>query len=689
MAAVREATDGRGVDVVLDMVGAPYLARNLECLAEEGRLVQIGVQQGPQAELNLLAVMQRRLTVTGSTLRPRPVAEKGRIARALLANVWPKIEAGAIRPVLHARLPLARGPRGPPRDGILRPHRQACPDNLEVRRPGGRSQESSLKSILDRFLAKPEWQSPDAAVRAAAVLRLSSEERELLGSFAEDPDPRVRKAAVKKIHDPALLARLGSTDTDEGVREEAAEALLAIAVHSHEAARAGAALEGLGQPKHLLAVVRSAAVAEVRRAALGQAQPTPRPSRPRRAKPRTRTCACSRWPASTSPACCSGWPRTASTSRWPWRRSRSCEGEAALRAVAGRAKAPAASRRARARLEAEGPADPTRLVRARIGSRRSPAGSRRGRARGLRAQAGRAARGAGSARARPRRARGRLREAGGDDRRAGPGGHRRGPGRLGRPRSLAGVRGGGAPASLRGGPRGLPPAGRGRPGPGREARAARAPPGRGGDGGPGRGPGRGAHRPRRRAEAMAGGGRAQGRPATSQKGRFDNARGPPRRARGQGTGRARGEGPAGPRTPQVARGAPRRPRASGDPEPQGRRPRGARGEGRPRPPGGAAPQEGSGRPPRPPGGRAQGPLPAPPGAARRHRVEALGQRVGPGGARGPRRGAARRRSRAQTRIWRRRPSRCATWTRAGRPRPRWTRPRARPSGSTSRRLATW
>ena len=107
VAGVREATGGRGVDVLLDMVGAPYLARNLDCLAVEGRLVQIGVQQGPKAELNLLTVMQRRLTVTGSTLRPRTVAEKGRIAAALREQVWPKIEAGAIRPVLHARLPLA------------------------------------------------------------------------------------------------------------------------------------------------------------------------------------------------------------------------------------------------------------------------------------------------------------------------------------------------------------------------------------------------------------------------------------------------------------------------------------------------------------------------------------------------------------------------------------------------------
>jgi NADPH:quinone reductase-like Zn-dependent oxidoreductase len=107
VAATREATGGRGADVILDMVGAPYLTRNLECLAVDGRLVQIGVQQGPKAELNLLTVMHNRLTVTGSTLRPRTVAEKGAIAAVLRAQVWPKIEAGAMRPVIHARLPLA------------------------------------------------------------------------------------------------------------------------------------------------------------------------------------------------------------------------------------------------------------------------------------------------------------------------------------------------------------------------------------------------------------------------------------------------------------------------------------------------------------------------------------------------------------------------------------------------------
>lgn len=106
-AAVAAHTAGRGVDVVLDMVGAPYLERNLACLATEGRLVQIAVQGGFKAELNLLTVMQKRLAVTGSTLRPRPVAEKAAIAAALRRHVWPRLDRGEIRPVVHARFPLA------------------------------------------------------------------------------------------------------------------------------------------------------------------------------------------------------------------------------------------------------------------------------------------------------------------------------------------------------------------------------------------------------------------------------------------------------------------------------------------------------------------------------------------------------------------------------------------------------
>ena len=101
-------TAGRGVDVVLDMIAGDYLARNLKCLAVEGRLVIIAVQHGPKVErLNVLPVMLRRLTVTGSTLRPRSVEQKAAIAHALHAKVWPLLAAGTVRPVVHARFPLA------------------------------------------------------------------------------------------------------------------------------------------------------------------------------------------------------------------------------------------------------------------------------------------------------------------------------------------------------------------------------------------------------------------------------------------------------------------------------------------------------------------------------------------------------------------------------------------------------
>ncbi|HET7378475.1 MAG TPA: NAD(P)H-quinone oxidoreductase [Gaiellales bacterium] len=103
---VKHATGGRGVDVILDMVGGDYLSRNLEALAIDGRLVQIAFLKGSQVELNLNPLMRKRLTLTGSTLRPRTPAEKGLIARALEAHVWPHVAAGEVRPVIHAVFPL-------------------------------------------------------------------------------------------------------------------------------------------------------------------------------------------------------------------------------------------------------------------------------------------------------------------------------------------------------------------------------------------------------------------------------------------------------------------------------------------------------------------------------------------------------------------------------------------------------
>lgn len=106
---IREITGGRGVDVVLDIVGAPYTIRNLSCLAMDGRLIQIAVMYGSKVDgFDLLSVMVRRLTVTGSTMRPRPTNEKGSIALALAEKVWPLLNAGRCGPVIYEVFPLDR-----------------------------------------------------------------------------------------------------------------------------------------------------------------------------------------------------------------------------------------------------------------------------------------------------------------------------------------------------------------------------------------------------------------------------------------------------------------------------------------------------------------------------------------------------------------------------------------------------
>jgi len=106
VAVVKQATGGRGVDLILDMVGGDYLPRNISALAVEGRHVSIAFLRGPTVELNLQPVMLKRLTLTGSTLRARSVEQKGAIARALREKVWPLLESGAVKPRLHARFPL-------------------------------------------------------------------------------------------------------------------------------------------------------------------------------------------------------------------------------------------------------------------------------------------------------------------------------------------------------------------------------------------------------------------------------------------------------------------------------------------------------------------------------------------------------------------------------------------------------
>lgn len=104
---VNAATGGRGVDVILDMVAGSYVARNVQCLADDGRAVIIAVQGGVKAEFDAGQVLRRRLTITGSTLRPRPIAFKAGIARALRERVWPLLESRAIAPVIFRQLPAS------------------------------------------------------------------------------------------------------------------------------------------------------------------------------------------------------------------------------------------------------------------------------------------------------------------------------------------------------------------------------------------------------------------------------------------------------------------------------------------------------------------------------------------------------------------------------------------------------
>jgi putative PIG3 family NAD(P)H quinone oxidoreductase len=106
VAEVAQLTGKKGVDLILDMVGGPYIEKNLKSLALEGRVVQIAFLQGSKVALDVMPLMLKRLTFTGSTLRPRTVEQKAAIAQALQQQVWPLLESGKVKPVIHATFPL-------------------------------------------------------------------------------------------------------------------------------------------------------------------------------------------------------------------------------------------------------------------------------------------------------------------------------------------------------------------------------------------------------------------------------------------------------------------------------------------------------------------------------------------------------------------------------------------------------
>ena len=121
---VREATDGHGADVILDNMGAKYLARNVDALATEGRLVVIGMQGGTKAELDLGALLRKRGAVIATALRARPVEEKAAICASVVEHVWPLVAEGRVRPIVHTTLPLDEVARRARADGVEREHRQ-------------------------------------------------------------------------------------------------------------------------------------------------------------------------------------------------------------------------------------------------------------------------------------------------------------------------------------------------------------------------------------------------------------------------------------------------------------------------------------------------------------------------------------------------------------------------------------
>ena len=216
--------------------------------------------------------------------------------------------------------------------------------------------ETTLKTLIDRFRSRPEWQDPDPAVRAEAVLRLPAADHDLVLALArEDADARVRRAAVKRLSEVPVLGEIAGADADAGVREEAAGRLVHLALHDAVEAQARAAVAGLREAKHLASVARGAAHASVREAALDSlADPKLLASVVREAlDPRTRLLALGRI---EDGATLLGLAQNLEQKALAVAAVDRLSDPDALKAVADKARVPAASRRARARLETGEPA---------------------------------------------------------------------------------------------------------------------------------------------------------------------------------------------------------------------------------------------------------------------------------------------------------------------------------------------
>jgi hypothetical protein len=218
--------------------------------------------------------------------------------------------------------------------------------------------ETTLKTLIERFRSRPEWQHADPAVRAEAVLRLPSSEREVLLALArEDADPRVRRAAVKRLAHPETLAAIAASDADPGVRDEAEGRLVHVAVHERDEAVAMAAVGGLREPRHLATVARTAPLAATREGAiraLGDPRSLAAVAREATDIP-TRLLALSRI---EDPAALLALALRIEQKAVAVAAVERLADPEALRAVAGKARCGTAARRARARLETGEPAGP-------------------------------------------------------------------------------------------------------------------------------------------------------------------------------------------------------------------------------------------------------------------------------------------------------------------------------------------
>jgi len=226
VSALKDATDGRGADVILDIVGAAYLARNIAALAPDGRIANIGMQQGRKGELDFSALMGKRGTITSTTLRARPADQKAQIVAAVRENVWPLIEAGTIRPVIDRELPMTRAaeahqvmtdsthlgkillrrdhPQAP--DSVLvmsdeiSPQDQGRPQVVVVGPDGvafGSGQEEAETGSAERPIT-------EMVEQPAKVMRIGSMIRQLLEEVKSAPLDEKSRARLKEIHQNSI-----------------------------------------------------------------------------------------------------------------------------------------------------------------------------------------------------------------------------------------------------------------------------------------------------------------------------------------------------------------------------------------------------------------------------------------------------------------------------------------------------